>query len=318
MHANAALSLSLARSRSLSRSCVAVRNPPPDAQRTGPFTYFRNLDQRLRAPFGHLSSIVLVGFGLGLVWWVQVFLQREADQHRRWSSVPWKWWIQPAIVGALLAIFPIVTLLRPLVEGDATEEKEKDNPSTQPKELTPEEREKREFQSAQAQEAEYRGLQAARWKEINGKQSDEVERRRSSRVETGARPVPIQNGVGFSGGGIRAAAYATGAAKALLQTGVWPHIQYMSSVSGGGYITSAIALDHKSFRDEKTTGDFLYKRALNAGYCFRQDGTIGQLISSFVHFSSRIVCGMVINNLVLFGQCSSDEKTQRGPCIDFF
>ncbi len=48
-------------------------------------------------------------------------------------------------------------------------------------------------------------------------------------------------GVGFSGGGIRSATINLGIAQALHARGVFDHIDYMSTVSGGGYLGSSIS-----------------------------------------------------------------------------
>jgi len=55
-------------------------------------------------------------------------------------------------------------------------------------------------------------------------------------------------GIGFSGGGIRSATLNLGIVQALYQAGVFPHIDYMSTVSGGGYLGSSIsaAMRHKT------------------------------------------------------------------------
>ncbi len=48
-------------------------------------------------------------------------------------------------------------------------------------------------------------------------------------------------GIGFSGGGIRSATINMGIAQALHRAGVFDHIDYMSTVSGGGYLGSSIS-----------------------------------------------------------------------------
>jgi hypothetical protein len=48
------------------------------------------------------------------------------------------------------------------------------------------------------------------------------------------------NGLAISGGGIRSAAFSLGALQALNQDGVLPYIDYLSTVSGGGYIGSSL------------------------------------------------------------------------------
>jgi hypothetical protein len=48
-------------------------------------------------------------------------------------------------------------------------------------------------------------------------------------------------GIGFSGGGIRSATINLGIAQALHKRGVFGHLDYMSTVSGGGYLGSSIS-----------------------------------------------------------------------------
>ncbi len=48
-------------------------------------------------------------------------------------------------------------------------------------------------------------------------------------------------GVGFSGGGIRSATLNLGIAQSLHRRGVFDHVDYMSTVSGGGYLGSSIS-----------------------------------------------------------------------------
>lgn len=48
-------------------------------------------------------------------------------------------------------------------------------------------------------------------------------------------------GIGFSGGGIRSASLNLGISQALHQAGVFDHCDYMSTVSGGGYVGSSIS-----------------------------------------------------------------------------
>ena len=48
-------------------------------------------------------------------------------------------------------------------------------------------------------------------------------------------------GIGFSGGGIRSATINMGIAQAFHRAGVFDHIDYMSTVSGGGYLGSSIS-----------------------------------------------------------------------------
>ncbi len=56
-------------------------------------------------------------------------------------------------------------------------------------------------------------------------------------------PTPANRlaGIGFSGGGIRSATINLGIAQALHRAGIFDHFDYMSTVSGGGYLGSSIS-----------------------------------------------------------------------------
>src|SRR5512134_141497 len=47
-------------------------------------------------------------------------------------------------------------------------------------------------------------------------------------------------GLGLSGGGIRSAAFNMGVLQTLARSGLLPRIDYLSTVSGGGYIGSCL------------------------------------------------------------------------------
>src|SRR5215472_542996 len=49
-------------------------------------------------------------------------------------------------------------------------------------------------------------------------------------------PSPL--GLAFSGGGIRSATFNLGVLQGLAERGILPHVDYLSTVSGGGYIGS--------------------------------------------------------------------------------
>jgi len=65
----------------------------------------------------------------------------------------------------------------------------------------------------------------------------------SSGPEPGTRPSPALGLVGLclSGGGIRSATFALGAIQALAERGVLKSVDYLSTVSGGGYIGSCLS-----------------------------------------------------------------------------
>ena len=63
-------------------------------------------------------------------------------------------------------------------------------------------------------------------------------------------------GLAFSGGGIRSATINMGIAQALERRGVFDHVDYMSTVSGGGYLGSGISTAMRKF--EGGQGEFPY------------------------------------------------------------
>ena len=67
-----------------------------------------------------------------------------------------------------------------------------------------------------------------------------ADRHLSERTET---PTPAHGlaGIGFSGGGIRSATVNLGIAQALHDAGIFRHFDYMSTVSGGGFLGSSIS-----------------------------------------------------------------------------
>src|SRR5687768_6944242 len=48
-------------------------------------------------------------------------------------------------------------------------------------------------------------------------------------------------GVAFSGGGQRSACFSLGVVQALFKSGVWRFVDYLSTVSGGGYLGGYIS-----------------------------------------------------------------------------
>ena len=75
-----------------------------------------------------------------------------------------------------------------------------------------------------------------RWSQVYGNAS---ERQLAETRDPTARHGLV--GIGFSGGGIRSATINLGIAQALHKRGVFGHLDYMSTVSGGGYLGSSIS-----------------------------------------------------------------------------
>ena len=61
-------------------------------------------------------------------------------------------------------------------------------------------------------------------------------------------------GLAFSGGGIRSATINMGIAQALERRGVFDHVDYMSTVSGGGYLGSSISTAMRKFGPDEDHG----------------------------------------------------------------
>jgi len=75
---------------------------------------------------------------------------------------------------------------------------------------------------------------------LEKKETHYIKNRRDMLDLPGAKTIP-EVGLAFSGGGIRSACFNLGVAKSLANGGVFKHIDILSTVSGGGYIGSAIS-----------------------------------------------------------------------------
>ena len=82
-------------------------------------------------------------------------------------------------------------------------------------------------------------------------------------------------GIGFSGGGIRSATFNLGIAQALHKRGIFDHIDYMSTVSGGGYLGSSISalMRYKTNPFSETAGTVSVETASPDGKLVRITGT---------------------------------------------
>jgi len=81
-------------------------------------------------------------------------------------------------------------------------------------------------------------------------------RRRNMNSLVNAKPATEHGlvGIGFSGGGIRSAVFNLGVAQALCQYGAFEHLDYMSTVSGGGYLGSSISTLMRSRAKSEVAG----------------------------------------------------------------
>jgi hypothetical protein len=82
------------------------------------------------------------------------------------------------------------------------------------------------------------GLPAATADEINAAERDAIlHRRRFYREAHGTDPEKAHAvGLALSGGGIRSATFSLGVLVSLARRGILPHVDYLSTVSGGGYL----------------------------------------------------------------------------------
>jgi len=114
-------------------------------------------------------------------------------------------------------------------------------------------------------------------------------------------------GLALSGGGIRSAAFCLGALQALDAAGVLKHVDYMSTVSGGGYIGCSLtaSLEQLGSRPQSRGWEFPYRSQLRedeppalqhirdySNYLFPQSGT-------FVRNASIYARGLAVNVLLI-------------------
>lgn len=83
----------------------------------------------------------------------------------------------------------------------------------------------------------------ARWAQLASKRDAPTDQKNVRKFQPTTKPALEHGlvGIGYSGGGIRSAALNLGITQALHQRGVFDHIDYMSTVSGGGYLGSSIS-----------------------------------------------------------------------------
>ena len=84
------------------------------------------------------------------------------------------------------------------------------------------------------------GVPAKTIEDINRAEADEVAKRRQLRVEDPLRMAERTNavGLGLSGGGIRSATFCLGVTQVLAERGLLKDVDFLSTVSGGGYTGS--------------------------------------------------------------------------------
>jgi hypothetical protein len=82
-------------------------------------------------------------------------------------------------------------------------------------------------------------------------------------------------GIGFSGGGIRSATINLGITQALHERGVFEHADYMSTVSGGGYLGSSISTLMR--RKTKSVGEVAEQSGVRKNSCTHQSEIDGEV-----------------------------------------
>src|SRR5215475_3750413 len=88
------------------------------------------------------------------------------------------------------------------------------------------------------------------FKKVRDEELKQIERSRSARqVQSQKTANDSLIGLAFSGGGIRSATFNLGVLQALAQGGLLRKFDYLSTVSGGGYIGSWLAAFTKRYTD---------------------------------------------------------------------
>src|ERR1019366_6082528 len=83
-----------------------------------------------------------------------------------------------------------------------------------------------------------------KWAEVRQAELAEIAaRRKNAELTDGAQQEPQENltGLALSGGGIRSASFNLGVLQALVEKGFFRYVDYLSTVSGGGYIGSFVS-----------------------------------------------------------------------------
>jgi len=141
---------------------------------------------------------------------------------------------------------------------------------------------------------------------------EDIELEVEAREDTSGSPVlrPNENatvvGLAFSGGGIRSAAFCLGALQALYTTRVLHRVDYLSTVSGGGYIGCSLTAAFKA-----SGGDFPFQSRLDedetpslqhirdhSNYLF-SNGAIDLLHNASIYARGLVANGILILQFVL-------------------
>ncbi len=116
-------------------------------------------------------------------------------------------------------------------------------------------------------------------------------------------------GLSFSGGGIRSAAFCTGVLQGLASNGVLPKIDYLSTVSGGGYIGSLVSVSQpwengvlplqSATKDEMVDSDAMRQLRNNANYL--KFGNVWEMLINLAIYLRGLVANMVFVAPIVLG-----------------
>lgn len=130
-------------------------------------------------------------------------------------------------------------------------------------------------------------------------------RRTRAGFETAPAAADSLVGLALSGGGIRSACFNLGLLQALYRFGVLRYVDFLSTVSGGGYVGAHLtSLIHNHLKEgERVTPDNLPILADDGG---RQPECVARLIrrgtylNSTARMANRYLAGLVFNNVAFF------------------
>jgi hypothetical protein len=113
-------------------------------------------------------------------------------------------------------------------------------------------------------------------------------------------------GLALSGGGIRSASFNLGLLQSLQQYEIFDKVDYLSTVSGGGYVGSLVSSLVYAADPATGSGHRLLTKALRPGDDGKQPDRVVKLVrsGSYLHkpllHLSRYLLGVLLNNLVIF------------------
>ncbi|WP_322883390.1 patatin-like phospholipase family protein (plasmid) [Sinorhizobium medicae] len=133
------------------------------------------------------------------------------------------------------------------------------------------------------------------------------------------RPKEI-SGIALSGGGVRAATVALGVLQCLAEQGLLAKFSYISTVSGGGYIGSALTWFWSKcrLREERLQPGLCQFGCQKSDFPF-QDSDLGTIASGGGKYTELSVREKAIRNLAFLGPVDKvDSQISRGVIQDCF